>query len=421
MRPLSLLPPLAAVLAGAVPAQDTLRERVNHALAEARPALLAHLQEATESAGRPGELALVLLAAIHDGVDANEPRFPKAVQRLAKAKPSETYDLALRLMVMEALPTFPDREDQAKDDAKQLLRHRHREGGFGYDDNPGSWDLSNTQYAVLGLRAAKALGVKVERVVWSQLVATMLDNQDAYGGFGYGRNDSGFDSYASMTAAGVAVLAICRQMLDDGGRPPQALDGRIQRGWQWFTRNPDTIGSAKERWSFYFHYGLERAAILCDVDKVGTIDWYAEGARMLCDLQDKGGGWSSLTDGYPGGHLARGRGDLVPTSFAVLFLRRKFQKVVGAVTPHVVRLVNLGPNSKPADVEACAADLVKRGKEALPEVFQALRSDHEPVRRAAAQALRGIAGEPFGYDPALSAADNRAAITRAELWYLKNR
>jgi hypothetical protein len=142
---------------------------------------------------------------------------------------------------------------------------------------------------------------------------------------------------------------------------------------------------------------------------------------MLCDLQDPGGGWMSTTDGYPGGHLSKGRGDLVPTSFAVLFLRRKFQKTVGVVTPHVVRLVNLGPNSKPADVDACAVELVKRGKEALPEVFQALRSEHEPVRLAAAQALRGIAGEQFGYDPAKSAADNRTAITKAELWFLKNR
>ncbi len=421
-RPLRFLDLVApAWLATACFAQDTLRERINHALTEARPALLAHLQAATDPSNRPGELALILLAAVHDGVDPAEPRFAKAVARMAKANPNETYDLALRLMVMEAMPAFPNRLELAKEDAKELLRHRHKSGCFGYDDNPGGYDLSNTQYAALGLRAARAIGVKVERIVWSKLVEELMEQQDSYGGFNYGRGDSGFNAYPSMTVAGIAVLAICRQELEIDGKAPKSIDGRIDRGWGWMARNVTAIGSPKERWSFYFHYGLERAAILCDIEKVGTTDWYEAGARMLVDMQDDGGGWMSTQDGHPGGHLGNGRGDLVPTAFAVLFLRRKFQKVTGVVTPHVVRLVNLGPNSRPSDVDACAAELVRRGKPALVEVFQALRSEHEPVRRAAAVALVGIAGERFGYDPAKAAADNRDAITRAELWYLKNR
>ncbi|MFY9341356.1 MAG: hypothetical protein WAT39_02625 [Planctomycetota bacterium] len=411
---------LCAATTGSL-AQDSLRERVNQALDAARPALLGHLRAASDPSQRPGELALIVLAATHDGLDGADDVYQRAMTRLGRADPSETYDLALRLMVLEAVPTFPGRDELAAADAKELLLHRHKSGTFGYGRTPGGWDLSNTQYSALGLRSARALGVKIDRAVWSRLASEIGAQQDSYGGFNYGRNDSGFGSYASMTAAGIAVLATCRQELDAGGQAPQSLAGRIERGWQWFARNTATIGSPRERWSFYFHYGLERAAILCDIEKVGEVGWYERGAAMLCDLQLPGGGWQSRSDGHPGGHLASGRGDLVPTAFAVLFLRRKFQKISGPVTPQVVRLVNIGPASKPGDVDACASELVRRGKPALPEVFQALRSEVELQRRAAAAALAGIAGDNFGYDAAKDAAANRDAVVRAELWFLKNR
>ena len=409
-----------AAAAGPVFAQGDLRERINHALDQARPALLAHLRAADRSDVRPGELGLVVLAGVHDGLGLQDDAFAKALQRFARCNPQETYDLALRLMVCEAFASFPDRETVARKDAKELLTHRTRSGGFGYGPSPADWDLSNTQYGALGLRSARALGVRVERAVWQKLAETVGEQQDSYGGFEYARGE-GAEAYASMTAAGIAVLAICRQELDDGGKAPKSLDAKIERGWQWFARKPTAIGSRDERWTYYFHYGLERAGILCDVGKVGNRDWYEAGATMLIGEQLAGGGWNSLMDGYPGEVLAAGRGALVPTSFAVLFLRRKFQKVVGAVTPRVVMLANLAADARPADVEACIAELVRRGKPAMPDVLQALRSEIEPQRRAAATALEAIAGERFGFDPVKDAEANRDAVHRAELWWLKNR
>lgn len=415
---------LAVACGVALAAQAELPDRVAQALDAARPALLAHLRAASEPSTRPGELALVVLAGVHDGLGLDNATFAKAVQRLGKARPTETYDLALRLMVCEAFAAFPDRLELAARDAKDLLAHRHRTGTFGYGTSPGGWDLSNTQYGALGLRAASGLGVRIERSAWQKLMHEIGEQQDPYGGFNYGRKNSGFDAYASMTAAGIAVLAICRQALALEGDARKTLDGRIERGWQWFARHVETIGSKKERWSYYFHYGLERAGILCDVTQVAGADWYEKGATMLLDEQLPGGGWRSLTDGYPGGNAQQGRGDLVPTSFAILFLRRQFKKEltpVGPITPRVVVLANLGPASKPADVDACAAELARRGKDALPDVLAALRSDVEPQRRAAAVALRALAGDTFGYDPAKDAAGNRDAVRAAELWFLKNR
>jgi hypothetical protein len=417
--PASPLRTAAALLCAlAARAQDELQERINHALTEARPALLDHLSQATQRMVRPGELALLTLAAIHDGVDGSEKAFAKACERLAGADPEETYDLALRLLVLEAWPPFPDRLALAQKDTKKLLTHRDSSGAFGYRKKPGSWDLSNTQYAALGLRAGRGIGVEVERSVWVKLGKEVGSKQDAYGGFGYTRGMDHVGAYPSMTVAGIAVLAICRQHLDGAQTD---LDKRIARGWQWFDRNAQAVGSANEHWCFYFHYGLERAAILTDVTAVGGDDWYRKGASMFVDRQLPGGGWKSQSDHHSGTELDRGRGDSVSTAFAVLFLRRKFQKQAGPITPHVVRLVNLGAASAPRDVEECARQLGARGLEAMPEVLQALRSDVETRRRAAAAAMLVIAGETFGYDAARDAAGNSDAVRKAELWYLRKR
>lgn len=417
-----------AAIAAAAPvaqAQNDLHQRVDAALKKARPALLAHLAAATNE-GAPGELALISLAAVHDGVPAEDKLMAKALQKLAKARPEQTYDIALRLLVLEACAQVPDRERLSREDGRDLLAHRSKQGAFQYGRSPSSWDLSNTQYGALGLRAAAALGVDVDRGVWAKLAAEIGEQQDSYGGFGYvERRTDGDNGYASMTAAGIAVLAICQQALGEAGKNDSKLSQRIARGWTWFDAHSKAIGDKKERWSFYFHYGLERAAILCDVEKVaGRVDWYAEGAGMLLEEQLTGGGWQSTTDGMPGGHQSNGRGDLVPTSFAVLFLRRKFQKTpTGPYTPRIVHLANLGPASKDADVDACAQQLTARGKAAMANVVKGMRSEVVTQRRAAAKALAAIAGDTFGFDPLADrdAEGAREAVKKAELWALQNR
>lgn len=407
------------LLTAALAAQADLRADVEQALDRARPALLAHLRAADDITTRTGELALLLLAAIHDGVPAIDPIVESALRNLAGREPDQTYDCALRLLVLEASPQLAKRLELAKADAKELLRHRAANGAFHYGRKPVGWDLSNTQYAALGLRAAVAMGVPVGEEVWRKMARAIAAEQGSYGEFSYAERDRhGAVSHASMTAAGIAVLAICRQQLPGA---ETGIDRGIARGWQWFERNAASVGSLREHWSYYFHYGLERAAILCDVETIGNVDWYATGARMLIDAQRPGGGWVSDTDGYRGPELGVGRGNSVPTAFAVLFLRRKFQKTIGPITPHIVTLAAVGPMSKQKDIDACAAELVRRGKTAMPDVLKALRSEIEPQRRAAAAALVGIAGEGFGYDPTRDAAANTDAVRKAELWYLRTR
>ncbi len=422
-RLLHLFCAFSVTAAGTCDAQNAdLRSKVNDALEMARPALIAHLRTAAKGSTRTGELSLLVLAGISDGIPVTDYALAAAIKKLAKAKPSQTYDIALRLIVLEACPTFPNRMELAKQDTKQLLTHRCDEGTFQYHRRPSTWDLSNTQYGALGLRSAWAMGIKVPKQVWAQMAREIGEQQGPYGGFGYTRHRNGSKPYPSMTVAGIAVLAICKQALGANYARVDIIDKQISRGWSYIDKSKKSIGSVAERWCYYFHYGLERAAILCDVDKIaGKTDWYAKGAGMLIEEQLSGGGWSSKKDGFPGTHLSGKRGDSVPTSFAILFLRRKFQKNVKPLTANIVRLVNMGPFSKQKDIDECARQLIKRGKDAMPDLISALRSEVESQRQAAAKALQGIVGDVFGYDAKNDRDANRSAIRKVELWWLKNR
>ena len=403
-------------------AQLDLDGRIQKTLERARPALLVHLGIGMAQAD-PGVLGLVCLAAIHDGVPSSDATLSAALVRLSTATTDRTYALGLRLMVMEAGVDFRNRDALAKQDLKALLKNCD-DGTFGYSPHGGNPDLSNTQYGALGLRAAESMGLAVSRTVWSSLARATERLQGSKGGFSY--TDDSDAPTASMTAAGIGVLSICRQALDRPGRSALAeVDRRIARGWKWLGEHKAAIGAYGAPHALYFHYGLERAAILNDVTAVDGLDWYASGAAMLVERQCVDGGWGvPLKAGMLPGAGARDEAASQPvdTAFAVLFLRRKFQKIAGPITgARVVMLAALSDQSSDADVTACAEALGKRGMSAMTEVLTALRSDLSTRRRAAGAALSVIAGQSFGIDELADVDSNSEALKKAELWYLKHR
>jgi hypothetical protein len=399
---------------------DTLQDEVNRALDRARPTLLSHLRRAGQPLARgldsrPGALALTCFAALHDGIPPDDPVLAVSLQRLFRSLTDATYDLALRLMVLEALPKWPDREKLARADADLLLRCRQK-GLFGYTPERTQPDLSNTQYGALGLRAAGQMGVKIDPRVWQELLHAVGEMQDFEGGFGY--QSSHDAATASMTVAGVAVLEVCREALEHPGHPAPKIAPQVKKAWQWMDRHDSTIGSPQTPWCYYFHYGLERAAILSDVTKVGEKDWYRTGARMMLKDQLPSGGWAGeMLHGFH-----QDDGDPVTTAFAVLFLSRAFHKLPAPVTPgSAPTLLDLGAQSPAALVRAVADALVTRGRPALGEVLKAMRSEVVSRRQAAALTLKPLCGDDFGYQPELDAEQNGGALRRAELWYLKNK
>lgn len=392
-------------------------DRVTETLEKARPALLAHLRTAQR-----GPLALLTLAAVHDGVPQDDPIFARAIERLQKQRLTGTYELALRLMVLQDAPWFPDRMARARSDLRALLRN-WKNGGFTYPESRGdrNWDLSNTQYGALGLRAARSLDLAIPAVVWRQLADTISGAQADDGGFGYGPTTRRL-TYASMTVAGIGVLEICREAMGDG-EASRALAPRIRRGWRWLDDHVLEIGDVRTRQSFYFHYGLERAGILSDVDEVGGRNWYEWGAEMFVREQLEAGGWRTRGHGSDLGFAQpdAGLGTPVDTAFAVLFLRRKFPRSVVPITARrAVTLASLAENAGEDDIVAAARLAVAQGSAGMRSVLDAMRSDVVPRRKAAARALAHLCEEPIRYNPYRDAAHNRDAIARAEAWLAAN-
>ncbi len=416
LRPGLLFLCLLASAAYAV-AQSAFDKRVQFVLRQARPALLTHLADESATGGEQG---LLCLAAIHDGVDPDAVPLADALQQLGRRQLEQTYDCSLRLMVSAAFPQHDGCRARAEDDCRRLQRNLV-DGWFGYHEDSLAGDLSNTQYAVMGLRAAASLGIDVSSRLWQQVMQAQLANQADDGAFAYQR---GHPTTPTMTIAGVTVLAICRQHLDLGRGASRKVEASITRGWDRLDidekRSDGFLGSAHAPWSFYFHYGVERAAILCDRREIGGKDWYRVGGEMLCREQMASGGWQ--TESGKGRGSSPKYGSSVDTAFAILFLRRAFQRIEGPVTQgREVPFTALDSDSPASVVQECARSQARRGKDAMRDALLAMRSEHAPRRLAGWLVVKQVTGQDFGYDPARIPDENGEALRAAELWHLKNR
>jgi len=194
-------------------------------------------------------------------------------------------------------------------------------------DGPASGDNSNTQYAALGLRACYDAGIMFEESVIALAVKWLLESQhppeDGAGanavasggdarprGWNYRTPGDDKDPYGSMTAGAVGCLTIYDYMLKkDWKRNPA-----VNSGMAWLakhfsvTDNPGRGGT----WYYYYLYGLERAGILYDTQKIGSHDWYAQGAKVLLEKQGDNGAWNKEWD----------------TCFAILFLKKATRPLV---------------------------------------------------------------------------------------------
>lgn len=263
-----------------------------------------------------------------------------------------------------ALP--PEALAWVQDMATWLCSVQKDSGGWGYPVHRE--DFSNTQYALLGLRAARDCGANVPAVVFERALRLALAWQEqdgpktkrivpnpdgSHGPYAFEAGDrargfpyllSPFAATGSMTTSGLAILAIAHdallrpKRLERYDTPLENQTARaIQDGFCWLElnwtveRNP---GSGAPNWHYYFLYGLERACALADRDLVGTHDWYLEGARHLVAKQKGDGRWSTGALGTPGEFEAS---DLLDTAWALLFLKRATRPATPIPPPVVTK------------------------------------------------------------------------------------
>lgn len=313
MRPALLL--LHTLLLAAPLGADSLSEAVDRAVGQGT-AWLQKDQKPEGCWGDPkdqwaaGRTALSLLALYKSGVQLFDPGFHKGLGFLRYAPIDRTYSAGVTLVLLSELQRPEDVEWMKN--LVQFLVTSQRNAPRIWAYPAGEPDLSNTQYACLGLKAAARRGIAVPKETWMGVVEYLVKQQEEDGSWSYrpGRFPSG-----SMTVAGISNLLICRSELK-GHEPFERLrrkaDGALERAWKWLDQkftvdyNPSPTDARFNDWLHYYLYGIERVGIFSGRTEIGGKKWYGEGAEKLLQLQGREGAWGKHED----------------TCFALLFLRR---------------------------------------------------------------------------------------------------
>ncbi len=380
--------------------RQEVHETIDSGLAWLRASQLADGSWRSQYGGRYplGPTALATLTLLKGGVVADSPTVQKAFAYMRKQKLQRTYSVSVLLMALDAKydpakdpfdierdsryattkKRLPCEENISKADkawmragVKFLVDAQSGDGVWRYPS--GGFDLSNTQYALLGLKAALRCGIKVPTRVWLDALRFLLDHQEKFGppviyeaneirgryrlswkekalarGFRYVNTSQPITG--SMTTAGLAGLIICQGALWKSrkftGRLRERTRTGIRDAMAWMqtffdvTHNPIQSGSGKVvarpggYWHYYYLYGLERAGILGRIRYFGDNDWYRDGAEIIFrdQVRQKGsdaGYWPFATTGVGQ------RPSLENTCFAILFLKRATPRMrTPAITPN---------------------------------------------------------------------------------------
>jgi len=287
-----------------------------------------------DTAWRYDELSL--LALLHAGLDPRHPHFQGLLRQVLEAPLERVYRVSLQAMLLGDLDPAAHRRRLAE--CGQFLVDNHCQNGqWNYGEavdipdfgearitvrrrrtGPASGDNSNTQYAVLGLRACMEAGVGVPSETLASALKWWESTQNSDGGWAYHGTPDGAPqnraSVGSMTAGGIASVLILRR----------AENASVGRAWKWLADNFSIQQNPRidpAWWSdigppyFIYLYALQRAGALTGRDRFGARDWYREGALHLLALQNKDGSWRQKDFGQIPLPVA-------DTCFAILFLRR---------------------------------------------------------------------------------------------------
>lgn len=264
-----------------------------------------------------GVAALALLSLLKSGVPPSDPVVSKGVAYLSYKNFEKTYSTGLVLMVIDALGS-KEHDAWAQRGADWLVSVRNKNLKiWGYPD--GGPDLSNTQYAILGLQAAVRRGAKVPPNVWLDVLDWIERQQADSGAITYtpGHRPSG-----SMTLAGIATSLICMDEAQSDRRfqtKSKTYEAVVRRAFDWYAPrysvefNPDGEGDASAVANLHYYlYGLERVGVLSNAKTIAGHDWYRDGSDYLLATQAGDGAWTAPGSTDP----------MSDTCFALLFLRR---------------------------------------------------------------------------------------------------
>ena len=340
-----------AVPAYPVPIQDAINQAIDNGLA------WLHTQQQSDGAwywAQPGEpeqpnvgmTGFALWCFLHHSIPETDPAVSAGIDFIVSRQnnnPADenygaifwdqpVYETAIAILALRAANN-PVYVDEIKMAADYLARCQNDEdvdyahfpqgcppdnwayGGWSYHyapeqdhiwvdgEIPSDWfiraDLSCTQFAMIGLKAAEEAGIQLTlpetwEGVWSKAETYVTRSQQPDGGFGYypaGAPEPGGSS-GRMTAAGVWCLRLA-------GVPVE--DSRVQAGLDWLECRP--VLDAEPHHYYYYLWTAARAFDICNrLPALQEGTWYADFAGYLVanQVSETGpnfGRWESL--GWP--------------------------------------------------------------------------------------------------------------------------
>lgn len=277
-----------------------------------------------------GPTALATVALLSAGENPQKEELKQALEILAKGTQTETGTYTLGLMgnvfMLANRKTQGKYRQELREVVERLVKST-KEGSYGYRSEgkgDSSGDHSNSQYGLLGVWGGRLGNEEIPEKYWATVMRHWLLTQNASGGWDYSWDKSGKDGPAgpkgtgsrrTMVAAGVASLFVCFDNLFADAFIECKTSSHftaIQKGLDWFDRNfADNDGQIiiGGRGGYYL-YGIERVGMASGYKYFGKADWFKLGTEYLLRKQNGSGGWGG------------GKGGVIETSFALLFLAR---------------------------------------------------------------------------------------------------
>jgi hypothetical protein len=265
-----------------------------------------------------GRTALVCVALLDAGVPAQEDKLLAAINTLNATTINGSYARAVCLMVYSRLPD--EFLELAGPDLQSLINSFNREeGGWSYYDKATrtSIDHSIVQLCILGLSDLADRGVRVPPGIFDAVRTRYLRLQGGEGGWGYKGPEK---MTGSMTASGVATVALCNKHSPPNKQLKVITDRSISRGIKWLDTHFDAKQNPNDPYftPYYWLFSAARAAQAVAIRSFGTHDWLCEGAASIAT--------GLLAPNYDGSWRVK-KGSNVDLAFALLYLSRGLKTV----------------------------------------------------------------------------------------------
>lgn len=310
-----------------------------------------------------GLTALAALALVRAGVPRTDPAVLRALDVLRRALTSVepppagadartfTYAAgALLWMLSELRPVGFD--GAAAQAALAISRGQGEDGGWSYvlprvrlkdgyadvlRDHPvvAPSDLSNAQFAMLGLLCADRMGVWRGDVAWTRVRDSLRRAAAKDGSFSYRSDAEAPDFFRRgrrLTTAIAAANLFVALRRTGVSREDALADPTMRRALNWLKGRTyvDALtgkwslrdaGDQTDRLPYYEMIAIERLGAFTDEERIGGADWFRVGAGTLLASQKPDGSW-------PGGVAEAAFMNAVQnTVFSILFLTRALDAV----------------------------------------------------------------------------------------------